>query len=365
MIDTLLIIDDFYYNIDSSFYNTNNTKKVLLNSQEDYNKIISDKNIESFDNIVVLLTDIMFDSIAKTSHPFNTSKHNLDNLFDDDVSLFFNNFNKFFKNFPSKTKYVLFDNNPESPMKPIIHYISKWLELYPNNYFISSRFNNIIHSNALVNLTYLPLFYSFYQQNFYKYPKLDYARPSITDYDFITFLGHAEKKDKIEFRLNFLKEIFKGDITQIKYEKDSEDKLGLKYLQQPAKCGHEWNLLQSLSVKIQLIFETINPLKEYHDEYYFSEKTMKLFLLPHPYFLFAHGSALSELEKFGFKFPIKCFTFEDYLREINIICEDIDNWNNQNYEYFYHNQDNFYKMIESTNLPHHIFLDEIINNVIK
>lgn len=359
--EILLITDDFYFNIDSLFYNKHNIKQLQLNNYSDYNNIIKDKNINSFENIIVLITDIMFDSIAKTSHPFNTSKHGLDNLFNDNEDLFFNNFNKFFKNFPTKTKYVLVDNNPESPMKPIERFIFKWLELSPNNYFISSRFNSVNHPNALVGLVYLSLFYGFYQQNFHKYPKLDYAQPCNTKHNFITFLGHSSKPDKIEFRLNFLKELFKDRINQIKYETDSEKKLGLKYYKQPSLSGHEWNLLESLSVKIQLIFETINPLKEYHDGYFFSEKTMKLFLLPHPYFLLAHGTALMELEKFGFKFPIKCFSFDDYLNSINTILEDVDKWVDENYKLFQHNQDNFYEMVNSIELPHHLFFDKIIN----
>ena len=207
------------------------------------------------------------------------------------------------------------------------------------------------------------MLFSFNELGFHRYEKLEYIRPLSSHSNFITFLGHSNKKDKIKFRYDFLKKLLKERITEVKYETDENVNKGLKYFTMPSYEGHIWNLLQSVFVKIQLIFETIPPDMQFHDEYFFSEKTMKLFLLPHPYFLFSNGFALERLENFGFKFPIKCITLDDYINQITIMLNDIDAWIETYDLVFHHNYENFYKIVESTELPHHKFLSNIINNM--
>jgi hypothetical protein len=360
MNDTLLISNEFLCKIDSLFFDENNIEGVSINLEYELTKLLKSNLDSKYKNIIVLLNDLMFDNVSKTSNLFDASKHNINDLFEKDSELFFKNFTNFFERFPKNTKFILIDNNPESPVKPIPQFVSDWLKSYSNTYFISCRFNNINHDRSLTGITYLPLIYSFYEQKFNNFPKLDYGRPCNTNQTFITFLGHSEKTDKIKRRLNFLEGILKDGLEQVKYETDSNKKLGLKYFEQPARFGHEWNLLESLSVKIQLIFETIDPLVEYHNEYFFSEKTMKLFLLPHPYFLLSHGSALLHLEKFGFEFPDKCFSYSEYENTINYILNNSDEWVDKNIHIFYKNQNIFYEIVNSTELHHHLFIKNII-----
>jgi len=358
----LVILNNFFYQIDSSFYDKNNINYKIVNTYDEYQTLLESDEIFNYQNVSFIINDVMFDSIAKTANPYDTSNHANYDFFENNDGIFFKNIDIFSKKFTKPINIILYQNTAELDYhdSPVKKYIYQWLEMNSNNYFISSKYKNIIHSQALTGLMYLPLIYTFYEQNFNKYPKLYYARPFYTDYNFITFLGHSQKPDKIEERFNFLKGLFKDNIHQIQYEKLSETQLGLKYFEMPAKSGHEWNLLQSLSVKVQLIFETINPLTEFNEDYYFSEKTMKLFLLPHPYFLLVHGSALIELEKFGFKFPIKCFTLDDFENNINIILNDIDRWIDTHSDIFYHNQTNFYNLINSDTLAHHSFIKSIL-----
>jgi hypothetical protein len=358
----LLILNNFFYQIDSLFYDKNNINYKIVNTYDEYQTLLESDELSKYQNISFIIDDTMFDSIAKTGNPFDTSNHSNYEFFENNDEIFFKNIDIFSKKFSKPINTILYSNVPELHYyhSPIKKYINQWLEMNSTNYLISSKYKSIIHPQASPGLMYLPLIYGFYEQNFNKYPKLDYARPTHADYNFITFLGHSQKPDKIEKRFNFLKELFKDNINQIKYEKLSEAELGIKYFEMPVKSGHEWNLLQSLSVKVQLIFETINPLIEFKEDYYFSEKTMKLFLLPHPYFLLVHGSTLIELEKFGFKFPIKCFTLDDYVNNVNIILNNVDEWIDTHSDSFYHNQTHFYNLINSDTLPHHLFIKSII-----
>ena len=93
-------------------------------------------------------------------------------------------------------------------------------------------------------------------------------------------LGQLHKSDKIKRRLDFLKEIFNNDLSTIKYTSDSfsnERWLG--------KESYFWNLLNSLSAKIQLIFETVSPWENWYADDWMTEKTMKCFILAHPYII--------------------------------------------------------------------------------
>ena len=219
-----------------------------------------------------------------------------------------------------------------------------------------ARFCKLKHRRAIVSLIYLPIIYSFYLQDFYNYPMLEFSSSTNPKYDFVTYLGHTSKTENISFRYNFLKTIFGKSINKVKYKDlnliDNEN-LG------NGKKGHLWNLLNSLTAKIQIIFETSPPtLWHYND--FLTEKTMKCFLLPHPYILLVHRNTLEKLEEYGFSFPIKCATIDEYKNEINYVNNNIEEWVNKFDVMFHTNQINFYKLINSTILPHHIFLKNIL-----
>jgi hypothetical protein len=363
MNEILIILRNENYIVDSLFYKKNNINYKIIPDPDAYQNLIISDELSQYNNITVIIDDMMFDSIAKTGNPFDTSKHTNHELLKNNDEIFFKNMDIFSKKLNNDTKIILYDNIPELnyPDAPIKKYINQWLAMNSNNYFISLKSPNVIHPRAITNLTYLPLIYTYFKLNFNKHPKLDYARPSHTDYDFITFLGLNSKTEKIQSRLDFLKSILKNNLNKLKHEKDSNDyvnhdNFGINTL----TSNHFANLIQSLSVKVQLIFETFNPLAKFHEDYYFSEKTMKLFLLPHPYFLLMHGSALIELEKLGFKFPIKCFTLDDFENNINTILNDIDEWVDKYSDSFYHNQTHFYNLANSDTLPHHLFIKSIL-----
>lgn len=357
----LVICSDIYYDIDLTFYEKNKIEHLKFNSLADY-EYLTTFDLENYNDVIVILDDVMFDNIYKTSNPFNSELHQTNNTNTNDVDIFFNNFQIFFDKFSDNTKFVVYDNNIEIPQKSIIKFILNWLDMRSKNYFISSRFDSIIHERSITGLVYLPLIFSFYMLNFNRYDKLEYSTPTNPKYNFITYLGNCGNVDKINHRFNFLKAMLRNRIDKLKHENNSNSKLGLKYLIQHKGEGHYWNLLNSLSAKIQLIFETIHPTVKYHDEYYFSEKTMKLFILPHPYFLLVHGTVLEKLEKFGFMFSEKCFSYYDFTKSFDKMLSDIDKWIEINNKVFEHNQENFYYMINSNNLKHHLFLEKIITS---
>lgn len=355
----LVICSNVYYDIDLTFYEKNKIEHLKFNSLADYDYFTT-FDLQTYNNVIVILDDVMFDNICKTSNPFNSELHQTNNMNVDDIDIFLNNFQIFFDKFSDNTKFIVYDNNIEIPQKSIIKFISNWLNMKSKNYFISSRFDNIVHERSITGLVYLPLIFSFYMLNFNRYDKLEYYPPKNPKHSFITYLGSYSNTDKINHRFNFLKAMLRDKITELKHENNSISKLGLKYLMQHKGEGHYWNLLNSLSAKIQLIFETIHPTVKYHDEYYFSEKTMKLFLLPHPYFLLVHGSVLEKLEQFGFVFSEKCYSYHDFIKSFIIILSDIDGWIEKNNKLFESNQENFYYMINSDSLKHHLFLEKII-----
>lgn len=353
----IVISENFTYQLNECFYKNYEFDFFGIDAIHEFEKLLK-LDLSEYKNIIFILSDLLFDCIAKTSNPFEVKFHNNDDILKKDT--FFLNFESFTKLFPTHTKFILLDNSPESASKSMERYVVDWLDFNINNYFISSRFYNITHKNSITDLTYLPLIFSFFEQNIDKYEKIEYSPPTNVKYNFITFLGHSEKPDKIEYRYDILKKLMGDKISQVKHEKDTETNKGLKYFKQPAFEGHIWNLLQSSMVKLQLIFETINPLQPFHNLYFFTEKTMKLFLLPHAYFLLVHGTALEKLESHGFRFSYKCFNFDDYFDVMQEILTDIDVWINKNQEDFYHNHENFYKIVNSNELPHHLFLKSLI-----
>jgi hypothetical protein len=361
MNDIVVMFRDEQYLVDSLLYETNNVKCRIVGYKQDFKELVSE--LSTYDNVTFILGNIEFDSLAKTGNPLDASKHNITDVFyNDNNEAFVTTIDKFSRQF-NNTKIILYDNNMEfyPTNSPIKNYISDWLQMSRHHYLISSRMKHIVHPRALTGLTYLPLILAYFSLNFHEHPKLDYVRPLTTDYDFITFLGFANKTDKVEFRFNFLKSILGTHMHRLKHEKDSNSYVNDGNFGIHRKTNYHFtNLLQSLSVKVQLIFETFSPSDEFIKDTFFTEKTMKLFLLPHPYFLFAHGSGLTELEKFGFKFPTKCFTFEDYKNQINEIVNDVDGWIDKHSDIFYHNHQHFYKLINSDNLPHHSFMKSIL-----
>lgn len=347
---TLLISDELYYEIDSLLFKQNNINHISITNSRGI-------DISKYSNIIVIIDEMMFDNISKTGNEFDSSFHTNNEMLQKQPDLFFKNFSIFYCRFPKNTKFIHYDNNSEAQQKSAARYSFEWLEMNPNNYFITSREMSFTHKNMISGLIYLPIIYHFYHDNFYKYPILHTPIPSNTKYDFITYLGQLHKTDKIKRRLDFLKEIFNNDLSTIKYTSDSfsnERWFG--------KESYFWNLLNSLSAKIQLIFETVSPWENWYSGDWMTEKTMKCFTLAHPYIILLPPKPLTMLEEYGFKFPLKCSSIDEYKISIDYIKNNIDEWIEQNTPIFIHNQENFYKMINSTNLPHHIFIQKIITN---
>jgi hypothetical protein len=348
----VLISKKEYHKIDFLLYEKNNVDYLDITNFSEYKEI-------DYENIICILDSIMFDNISKTGHPFNPTFHRSNDFFEKNPNVFFDNFNTFYKNFPTHTKFILYDNDVESIQPSIQKNVLNWLEISSNNYFITSRHFSFSHTNMIQRLVYLPIIYSFYLQNFYKYPMLQIPDVQNTKYDFVTYLGHTTKLQKIESRLKFLNEIFNYDLSKVKY-KDlncvDDDIMGNK------KEGHFWNLLNSLSAKIQVIFENSSPEAVWDSYEFLTEKTMKCLVSSHPYILLLPPRPLIMLEDHGFKFPIKCNNIEEYTKEIDYVKHNIDKWIEENKQTFYDNQTNFYEMISSTELPHHIFLEKILNN---
>lgn len=348
MSETLLISSELYYKTDLLLYKTNNINHICITN-------LRGINISNYSNIIVIIDELMFDNISKTGEMFDSSFHTNNEILQKQPDLFLKNFNSFFDRFPKNTKFIHYDNNSEAQQKSVARYIFDWLEMNPNNYYITSREISFTHKNMISDLIYLPIIYHFYFDNFYKYPILHTPIPTNTKYDFVTYLGQLHKTDKIERRLDFLKQIFNNDLSKVKYTSDSfSNETWFN------KESYFWNLLNSLSAKIQIIFETVNPWEKWYDDDWMTEKTMKCFILAHPYIILLPPKPLNMLEEYGFKFPIKCNSIDEYKTNIDYIKNNIDEWIEKNRYTFIHNQENFYKMINSTNLPHHIFIQNII-----
>ena len=331
--------------------------KLLLHSKS---KI---ENFELYENVVVIIGEIHMQTFISGFYRNNDLK--------DDLSVDVYRIKKYFEDLPPSTKYVFLDNNGEQIYPMIGDILLEWLNLTElSTYVISSRHYKLRSHPKLINgLAYLPILFMFLQQNFKQFPMLRYSPPSNPENDFITYLGQTGKNIGRNLRYNMLNQFFKNDLTGVDY-KEIENFQTTTDLYGPGKPGHYWNILNSLSAKIQIIFETINftpiyeiPLTEY-EHFFFTEKIMKCFILPHPYLLIVNKIWLEELEKFGFKFhnANKAETFEDLEKIIENIKMDIDGWIEENRPYFEHNQRRLYELVKSTTLPHHEFLKKIISN---
>lgn len=353
--ENLLVSKNINYYIDLSWFKEYKFKHIPLNSSGDFDLIPASDEFLKPNNVVVILDNMMFDCIGKTSHPFNSTEHRNDYILSN-KELFFQNFNDFFEKFPKNTKFILYDNDAESVQPIISEFVVDWLETYPSTYFISSRYSKLHHERLIVNLIYLPIIFAFYIQEFYYYPMLEFSSVSNPKYDFITYLGHSAKTEKIKFRYDFLKQVFGESINKVRHSDLNiidNDTFG------NGRHGHMWNLVNSLTAKVQIIFENASPTTWYYGDFC-TEKIMRCFLLPHPYILLLNRDVLEKIEQYGFQFPIKCSTIYEYKNEIQYVCENIDEWIEKNNTIFYNNQINFYNMISSTTLPHHSFLQNIL-----
>lgn len=351
MVDILFIVDKNYKIIDYNFFIKNNIKTIYIETHN-INNFISNNN-QNYKKIFLFLNDSTF-YLLKTTGNIN---HN-NNVNTQNYKL---NCDLFLNSLPKNVNLLFLDNSPET-LKPIeLNHIIYFLNASENTFVISSRCGSITHDRLINNLIYLPLLFSFYQHSFYKYPKLYYSTPSNPKYDFITYLGQGYKTSKINVRKNDLNIFLSNDLSKTKFEELKEfdiddDTMG------PSSFGHFWNLYNSLSSKIQIIFENLFTEHTFDDYYFLTEKTMKCFITPHPYVLIINSSIINELEKFGFKFSYKCDSLLDFQNLFNNIKEDIDKWITNNKDDFYHNRDNLFEMATSTQLPHHIFLEKILNN---
>ena len=336
MDSVLFICHENFKKINKLFLEKNNINTFEINKclklKNQLNDILN-KSLDKYNSIFVILNETYAEEILK-----------------DDTFLYT-------KIIDSKVKFIYLDDTPEAGFSEenIINFLSK-----SDRFFvISSRFINLKHDRLYNNLVYLPILFSFYYLNFSNFPKLDYSSPKNPKYDFITYLGHSHNNEnKINQRFNFLKYILDGDLSNVKY-KEYDNFVMSHETMGPESIGHAWNMVNSFSAKIQLIFENMWHKQHHNDRYFLTEKIMKLFLLPHPYVVFLPDFILESLTKYGFKFS---YDNTDYKNLLKFIKEDIDGWITKNESDFYHNQTVFYNMVNSTELDHHLILKKIINN---
>lgn len=359
----LFICQSGFRKTNNLFLKKNNIKTIEVATAIDYyqsNEKLCPAVYNKYNDIFIILNDSIFAEIQTTSKPFLKEP----NITYDARFNTTENWKNFINNFNTNVKFIFVDDSPESAF--LNENIINFLNASDRSFTISSRFSKLTHNRLYNNLIYLPILYSFYHLNFSKFPKLDYSPPTKSKYDFITYLGQTYKTDKIEERLNFLRSILDNDLSNVKYKEYdnfavSEQNMG------PKEMGHVWNLINSLSGKIQLIFENMLVLDGvvYEDEiknrYFLTEKLMKLFLLPHPYVVFLPNFAIDALKKYGFKFS---YDGNDYKSLLKHIKETINEWIQKNESDFHHNQTVFYDMVVSTELEHHLILKKIIKNEI-
>lgn len=366
---TLLFIDRYQYKLDYKFFNSISSDELKIHvvsygTQTKFDNYLPD-NLNDYSDIIVILNDVVLEDsfyTVKRSDRLAMGQSYSKKFFNVD------NFKLYFKSLPSNTKYIYLDNNGENGIITKTE-IQNWLTLNDvSTYVISSRLYNLVHNNASVGLSYLPILYMFTQQNFSQFPMLSYSAPSNPKYDFITYLGQYNKESNINARFEKLNSIFRNDLTGIKYEDDSNFKADETQFG-AGKPGHYWNILNSLSAKIQIIFETYPHMgyTEFRDldysQFFFTEKIMKCFILPHPYLLIINKYWLNLLESFGFKFhkSSKGDTIKDFQNIIDNIKSNPDKWISDNNPYFEHNQRNLYEISKSIELPHHNILKKIIS----
>lgn len=374
---TLIILRKFQYEIDSKFYKRLESENVEIQFMNEHprNLNIGFTNQDTIKNYYADYNiAVIFDEIIMQSFVLNLKRYGNDDnpLKEDELKIDRDRIGVYFEELPSSTKYIFLDNNGEGNYPVTSDVLLQWLNLSElSTYAISSRYYKLNHPNLINGLTYLPILFMFLQQNFKQFPMLRYSPPSNPENNFITYLGQTEKQYGRNLRYNMLNKIFKNDLTSVDY-KEIENFQTTTDLYGPGKHGHYWNILNSLSAKIQIIFETrtFNPTTQIpyieYEEFFFTEKIMKCFILPHPYLLIVNKIWLEELEKFGFKFheSSKGETFEDFEKIIENIKMDMSGWLEKNRPYFEHNQRKLYELGKSINLSHHQFLKQIILNTI-
>jgi hypothetical protein len=367
---TLIILPKFQYEIDLEFYKkleSENVEIEFMNEHANDHKLGFEhkrkiENFQLYENVLVIVGEIHMQTFVAGFYRNNDLK--------DDLRIDTDRLKTYFKDLPQSTKYIFLDNNGEQNYPITSDILLEWLNLSEmSTYAISSRYYNLSHPKLINGLAYLPILFMFLQQNFKQFPMLRYSPPSKSENDFITYLGQTGKNVGRPLRYGMLTQFFKNDLTGVDY-KEIENFKTTTDLYGPGKPGHYWNILNSLSAKIQIIFETITftptdeiPPTEY-EHFFFTEKIMKCFVLPHPYLLIVNKMWLEKLEKFGFRFHVlsKADTFEDFEKIIENIKSDIDGWIEENRPYFEHNQRNLYEIGNSVDLPHHQFLKQIILN---
>lgn len=333
----LFICHSDFKKINKLFLEKNNINTFEINNPLKHQlDDILNKSFDKYDSIFVILNELSAEEILRDDTFFYT------------------------KTIDSRLKFIYLDDTPEAGIleEDVLNFLSK-----SDRFFvISSRFINLKHDRLYNNLVYLPLLFSFYQLNFSDFPKLDYSSPKNPKYNFITYLGHSpHNENKIKQRFDFLKYILDEDLSNVKY-KEYDNFVMSHETMAPKTMGHAWNLVNSFSAKIQLIFENMwHKTYSNNNRYFLTEKTMKLFLLPHPYVVFLPDFIFDSLKKYGFKFS---YDDTDYKGLLRYIKENIDGWIIKNESDFYNNQTVFYNMVNSTELEHHLILEKIIKNEI-
>jgi hypothetical protein len=368
----LFICHSIFKKTNDLFLKKNNIETIEISRAMDYQLKVPLDVYDKYSTIFIILTDALFNEIQSTPKPFLQIPSSPPYPQFDTTE----NWKNFINDFNIKVKFIFMDDAPESGF--LDNNIINFLNASNRCFVISSRLVALTHDRLYSNLMYLPVLYSFYHLNFSNFPKLDYSPPTKPKYDFITYLGQTWKTDKIKDRLNFLQYVLgvaplnpialvnPNDLSNVKYKEYdnfviSEQNMG------PKEMGHAWNLINSLSGKIQLIFENMSVLtddvycNQIKNAYFLTEKIMKLFLLPHPYVVFLPTFAIDALKKYGFKFS---YDGNDYKNLLKHIKENIDDWIQKNESDFYHNQTVFYDMVNSIELEHHLILKKIIKNEI-
>ena len=366
MENKLIILSDEIYKFNKIYFDSLDVHlKIYKNGSNDdsfYRINHPDRTHNQYRDILFLFDDLRFDSICKTGDFWDMSKHSTRKITND---VFQENYKRFFDRFGSQWKFVLLDFNNEPIQEPSLNFTTEWLDSDGRNFCITQRLPNKSHVRLLNGLIYLPLLNCFQKYGYVKFDKLDYSRPIKPKHDFITYLGHTVKSQKRKRRLEIVTKILDNDISKLKYKDSDEIHVGHDDYFDGGN-GHYWNLLNSLSAKIQLIFENsdIERSFSFADDYFITEKTLKCFYYPHPYILFLHQTILDKLREFGFKFSYNGKIEKDFKELLTEVKLDIPNWIRKNQDDFNHNQNNLFEMINSKNLPHHLFITKILNREI-
>ena len=364
MQNKLIILTDEIYKFNKLYFDSLNVHLKFYKTGDDtfYRLNHHSRGHEQYEDIIFLFDDLRFDSIGKTGDFWDMSKHSTRGISNEQYEI---NFKRFIDRFGPNWKFVVLDFNNEPIQEPSLNFTTDWLHLDGRNYCISQRIPNQSHVRLLNSLTYLPLLNCFQKYGYSQFDKLDYSRPINPKYDFITYLGHTGKSEKRKHRLEIANKLLDNDLSKLKYKDSDQMKTGQTAYFDGGN-GHYWNLLNSLSAKIRLIFENSDLERSFTfmDDYFLTEKTLKCLYYPHPYILFVHDTVLDKLREVGFRFSYNGKTLNDFVELLTEVKLDIPNWIGKNQDDFNHNQNNLFKMINSKNLPHHLFITKILNKEI-